>query len=119
MPPGIYLQDGGEMSSALGNILGNIAPRYMQQPTPENFNNYLRTKAQNAKAAGQAFADAGIKIGGREDGGAGGGAGARLRPATSQEVVFARNALSKPGATRQDIIDHGKQKGFDLEASGF
>ena len=25
MPPGIYLQDGGELSSSLGNILGGIA----------------------------------------------------------------------------------------------
>ena len=25
MPPGLYVQDGGELSSSLGNILGNIA----------------------------------------------------------------------------------------------
>ena len=46
MPPGIYLQDGGEMSSALGNILGNIAPRSGRRlPPRRSFCSFKRKKA--------------------------------------------------------------------------
>ena len=101
---------------------GQAALDYYRAPTQDNYVRYLQQKGVNAGAVRDAFTRAGLDIRqGQEDGGAGAGAGAgaKLRPATTQEVIFARNALLKPGATRQDIIAHGKQKGFDLEASGF
>ena len=41
-----------------------------------------------------------------------------LRPATPQEKVFANQAIAA-GQSRADVIAHGRQKGIDLEASGF
>jgi hypothetical protein len=99
---------------------GQAAMEYYKHPTPEAYVALLQQKAANAANAKAAFATIGVQdkaegAGEGGGGGAGGEGGGALRPATSEELAFARAAISR-GQSKADVIAHAKQKGIDLGA---
>ena len=97
---------------------------------------FRSARSANSGAEGEAYRTSGLKgVGGAEPAPAAAPAAPpaspKIRAASPQEVVFARNALADalknpqgltPEQIKQQIIDHGKNRSsdpFDLTASGF